>query len=80
MAFQEAGDRQNLKQEAGGLNLNWENLRINSCPICCDDLVLFEHVDLLKCRCGFKISTNRIYSENFSSGFYIGNYEDETPF
>lgn len=82
MAFKEIQDNEQIAgdKKTSGLNLDWMQLIGLFCPRCCDDLVLFDHLNMYKCRCGFKINTTRMNKINFSSGFYIGNYEDEPPF
>ncbi len=87
MAFKEVSPESGQKENnLPGIKLDWHQLSILCCPICRDDLVLFDHVDLYKCRCGFKINTSKAGEmsmpgeKNFSRGFLIGNYHDETPF
>lgn len=91
MSFQEAGSNsdQNSK-ESSGLPKYWENLTENCCPICSDTLSLFEHVNLWKCGCGFKISRSKrdeivgdIQYGRFipsNNGYRYGKYHDEPPF
>lgn len=87
MAFKEASPEMGEKLNTPpGIKLDWSQLSILCCPVCRDELVLFEHIDMYKCRCGFKINTSNLEKmsdlsgRNFSRGFCIGNYYDETPF
>jgi hypothetical protein len=91
MSFQEAGagkpDRfteAGIQQVESTHGWQWKNLDDDCCPACSDMLFYFEHIDLWKCGCGFKISKYRkqeiTTNENRSGGFYLGNYHDETPF
>lgn len=83
MAFKEIQDKEQFagdRKNSQGLVLDWDQFSILCCPICNEELVMFDHLDMYKCRCGFKINIARIGKKNFSRGFYIGNYTDETPF
>lgn len=91
MAFKESGSSEASDPSpalAGiyGLTYDWELLRFNQCPRCESDLVEFEHIDLLKCTCGFKITGALVRAMRItgfvalSRGFRIGNYDHETPF
>lgn len=87
MEFVEAGNRQPEKLPD---RWNWSNLCENGCPACGEELVEFEHLNLFKCACGFKISTYK--KENLvedielgktygtGRGFLLGNYQDDEPF
>lgn len=89
MAFKTAGDEQN--GPSGNSNgFVWRNLNEGCCPSCGEELVDFKHLNLYKCRCGFKIGYERMRQmldnlsdeeDSFpSSGFAIGSYDDEEPF
>ena len=89
MAFQEAShdDLSFTESEIQlGLNFKWYLAAQERCPICCDDLVYFNHVGLWKCPCGVKISNHSIEvlkslkKDDFDGRLFFGNYEDETPF
>lgn len=68
----------------------WDRLEDEECPACGGALVLFTNVSLYKCPCGFKIGTRKLEEivnkiderlyEGRSSGFAMGNYDDEPPF
>lgn len=89
MAFKTAGDGQNDPQ-SGRETAKWSNLLEGCCPQCGEELVDFKHINLYKCRCGFKIGYERMRQlldnlsdeeDSFpSSGFAIGSYDDEEPF
>ncbi len=84
MAFKEAGKENNKK---GPLEMTWSNLEDGKCPICSEDLNYFDHIELWKCGCGFKISkykfekiTSDIAMNDYANGFCYGDYWDESPF
>lgn len=89
MAFKAAGDGQNDPSD-DSLGFVWANLLVGCCPHCGEDLVDFKHINLYKCRCGFKIGYERMRQmldnlggeeDSFPpSGFAIGEYDDESPF
>lgn len=85
MAFKESGSTGD--NQKGGIKMNWDRLEDYGCPMCGDDLKHFEHIDLWKCICGFKISNNRLVEiissideQDYNSGFRYGGYTDESPF
>lgn len=89
MSFKTAGvlDEQNSEtQKLRGLPRDWNNLSANCCPICHESLVLFEHLSLWKCLCGFKITCYRKQEIEGdielkqNSGFGLGSYDDTPPF
>lgn len=86
MSFRTAGsdDDAPIGSRAGGIEMDWSKLKQGGCPRCGDELVHFSHLDLWKCTCGFKIGSDRareIASDRqYSDGFRIGNYDDESPF
>lgn len=86
MVFTETKDKQcNPSGNTDGLPLQWDALASDACPRCREDLIEFEHVDLWKCACGFKISIykkERIVAkiDSVANGYMFGNYEDENPF
>lgn len=82
MAFEETGSEQEYN-DSGGLPKRWDALDGDCCPKCLDPLVYFEHIELWKCTCGFKISNKRkreIVKIMRSGTFGYGNYDDESPF
>lgn len=88
MSFQEAGKINSSKND-GPLNMNWSRLQEYMCPMCeCEDLLTyFDHIELWKCGCGFKISkykfekiTSDLDENDYVHGFCYGDYTDETPF
>lgn len=84
MAFSEAG-KPAEKKDGKGIPKRWEMLIDDQCPMCTDDLELFEHLELWKCGCGFKISCYKKQNiegdiEGDNSGFSLGNWHDEQPF
>lgn len=62
----------------------------NTCPICEEELVLFEHINTYKCHCGFTITEEKKKefqdryikqgTENFTSGFSMREFRDDPPF
>ena len=88
MAFKEAGSTGH-KPENTGLPKNWDRLEDQECPICADELVYFNHLDMWKCACGFKISDTRMREivksiderdTYCSQGWRVGDWYDEGPF
>jgi len=92
MAFKTAGeDPEQYNGDGTGLALCWANLRDGCCPRCCEELISFDHLDLFKCTCGFKIRKDRMNEildsmdeddegDSIGRGFMFGNYHDEPPF
>lgn len=90
MAFKESGGEPEQSDNASGLPMRWKNLQDGACPRCAEALVLFEHLDLWKCGCGFKIGAYRMQeiaaeiddkAENGRSyGYGFSRFEDDPPF
>lgn len=91
MAFQEAGspatdDPSYTQPGLPGLAYDWQALKFDLCPRSGGELVEFEHIDLFKCTCGFKIPGNLLRAMRVTGfsvlarGYRLGNYYDESPF
>lgn len=87
MAFKTAGDSSGVPENSGqGLPLSWNNLRDGCCPKCGDELVSFDHLDLFKCVCGFKITAKRMneilnaQEDRVYNGFGVSPYDWDNPF
>lgn len=90
MALQEAGKGKGDNNN-DGLPLHWYNLKEGCCPKCGDVLISFDHLDLFKCTCGFKISRTRMEQilsdmeeqgdeDSFYNGFLLSPYDSDAPF
>ena len=92
MTFKTAGEApQEYNGDGTGLPMKWYNLHEGACPKCGDMLISFEHLDLFKCTCGFKISASRMREildsmdeddggGSIARGYMFGDYQDEPPF
>lgn len=63
MAFTEAGNNGEVVPGHGpgtGLSMRWDALREKHCPKCQGELEEFAHVMRFVCKCGFKISRDRL--------------------
>jgi len=90
MAFQTAGEDRQESEEGSGLPKRWENLTDKCCPACSEPLIEFEHLNLWKCTCGFKIGAYKLdqivadleRGEEFggSRGYGFSEYQDDQPF
>jgi hypothetical protein len=101
--FKEAGANDSIKQGpegpglplAAGLPMIWSNLSDDCCPKCGEALRAFEHLNLYKCPCGFKISSYKLehikldlenqederrQNPGAVSGWGYSGYYDDPPF
>lgn len=85
--FKSAGS-DSIEHDCEGLPIHWDNIKDGKCPKCGKMLEEFKHVQLLKCKCGFKISEYRAsqllreleQGKVKYSSFNYSEYEDDPPF
>lgn len=88
MSFQPAGENRQHDPDGKGLPKHWDALESDCCALCREPMTLFDHVDMWKCLCGFKITDYRKREieesireqDTMTGGYMIGNYMDEDPF